>query len=601
MNPQPLPTPTNVPVGPSPSSVTLYGGSYSLTFTLPAVTSGTGTVAAKLQPNLPSGIVAPSSVSRTPSSKKQSLGPVVPLIYLTVTPSADITFASLPSFLYKLPPTNSIPAGQQTYTMFYDPANSSWLPALGPGAVSGTTVSFASVAGGVALKAGVTYLYALVQTVSATPSPSPTPTPGTTPTPTPAPSTAFATCPSTDGTTFPVVIKNSTGIAPTANLTIYTVGQNSAGQFMYLKDASSGTLQPLPASGQPIPSFTAAPNQCINLPQLIGARVYIVLNQQSIDIAAGSSGGVSQPAPWGAPASSATVQNVWDFLEYTWTGAQFNLDTTQVDDIGIPISFQAYNTKSSTGGNVYGIQANAVTNVAQDLRKLGVPWSGLIQQTGGTAVRVISPKNLVSLFPHYYEDAINRIWTTVNPAYTPSNPLNLNYPGQIPAGTYGYIDPSGTYFNFYSSSGALIAQISKPSTADVFGNSGTLAPTGALPNFIGRALGVNFSRSTMPLPAGAPTGPQPLCANTDWRWFYGGPQTKGGTIPDPTATPPAPINWYGALLHKNGVQIAALAVGGASPGMAYGIANDDECNLYAPDASAAYITGEQWNVTLNPL
>ncbi|MHB8462975.1 MAG: hypothetical protein ACYDA1_10030, partial [Vulcanimicrobiaceae bacterium] len=127
----PSAAPTTVPIGPSPTTVTLTGGGYTLSFLLPAITSGSAsTGVATLQVGLPSGVTAPSfaphvgpAIAPRPGSAPRapkSLGTsITSLVYLTLVPGADFTIGSAPSFTYTLPTGITLPPGSTTYVLFY--------------------------------------------------------------------------------------------------------------------------------------------------------------------------------------------------------------------------------------------------------------------------------------------------------------------------------------------------------------------------------------------------------------------------------------------------------------------------------------------------
>jgi hypothetical protein len=625
-------------VGPASSAVVLSGGGYTLRFTLPPLTSGSAsTIAAGLQTTLPSGAVAPQSVkiaaalaarSASRSVKPQNVGvPLTTLVYLTALPAATATFASVPSFTYTLPTGTQIASGSSAYVVFYDPTQSSngWVPVLGPGTVSGQNITFLGITSSVTLQAGSTYIYALVATVQAVPTASPNAGSSTTPaSPNPIALATPGICPSPSATgLFPMAIQNNTGVGGT--ITVYVSGLNPSAPttWVYLTSATAGTTLPLPAGGTAIAGFALPANGCIDLPPLISGRVYLALGGNTLAdyVSNGPSSGVNAPAPWSVNAANANTTVVYDFLEYTWTnaGSAFNIDVSQVDALGIPISFQAVNANGSPAASpVYGMKPHAVTGLEADLNTLGSPWTGLIQQTGTAGVsRVISPQHAVNIpndggtaappYPAgspllsatYYNATIAQIWA----AYQGTNFLAMSYPQFGTA--YGLVNPTTNAFNFYASastSSALVGSIPYPTTWDIFNNAGafTTGATGTSGLYIGRALVTNIERGTLPVPSPLPntwpTGPQPFCGGSDWVNFYGGAATMGGTIPTSSVT----TNWYSALMHKYGqVPISTL------PGLAYAFPDDDECQgpingLYDPDYSQSYTAGEQWSVTLNP-
>ena len=607
-----------IPVGPSPATAVISGGGYTLTFTVPGISGGsTATISAALTTTPPAGVPTPSSVRRGPTSTGRSPStvgvPLTNLVYLTVKSSATLTLGSVPSFTYTLPAGVSVPSGSTAYVVFYDPTQSAtgWLPVLGPGTVNGENITFAGIASTFTLTAGMQYVYALV--IASQVVPSPAPSPGVAPTP--------GICPAPAAGLFPMSIQNNTGVG--GNITVWVAGLNTASNgYIYLTSPTTGATAPIPAAGTAIPSFQLPANGCIDLPPMVSARILFALGGGALDVQSNgpsSSGGIAFPSPWNA-SPSVNVATISDFLEYTWTSttSSFNLDTSQVDAIGIPITFHVVNATGSPAATpLYGMKPKAISNLVADLGILGAPWSGLIQQTGTAGVsRVISPQHAENIpadsgasppppqpnqpvfsVTNYWDATIAQIWKT----YQGSNFLVLSYP-QFPSPAYGLVDPTTNMFNFYatqSTSGTLLGSVPYPTTWDVFNNAGAFTTaTGQYGIFLGRALVVNIERGTLPLPAGAPTGAQPLCGLTDWNYFYGASATNGGTTPVSSVV----TNWYSALMHKYGEQpVSGL------PGLAYAFPDDDECSnsvtgngMYDPDYGQNYSAGDQWSVTLNP-
>lgn len=650
--PSPHVGPTTIPVQPSatPQVISLTGGGYTLTFNLPALTVGsTSTMLVGLSASPPPDVPAPQSKHRSSSGRvsvskiRDSFGVnATGLAYVTVSSTADVGFSNQPGFVFTLPSGTAIPSGANTYLAFFDPTNATWIAAPLTATVAGQTVTFPSSRGGVYFQANTQYIYALIYTTTAIPTASPAPTPTASPTiaptapgtATPAPGPTPALCPAGPAGTFPMSFKNNTSMSGSITIAGWGINPSTASAtyptWEYIAD-SNGDLLNLPASGSVLPTFTLPANGCIYAPQLVSAHVLLMLGGGTFSIYSngptGSTGGVAQPNPWAVNTQDAgEINAVWDFLEYTWasSSAAFNLDVSQVDQFGIPISFNAVNSSGSPAPTaLYGMKPYAMTNLVNDLTMLGSPWTGLIQQTGVASVRrVISPQHAANIpadgtspgpspSPNapvfnnttFWDPALSQIWNT----YTGSNFLHLSYPQFGDA--YGVVNATTNHLDFYataSTSATKLASIPYPTTWDVFNNAGAFTPTTYTPSstYIGRALVVAIERGTLPLPsplpAAWPTYPQPFCGTTDWQFFYGGTTTNGGMTPVKGQI----VNWYSSLMHKYGQIVPGS---GVNVGLAYAFPDDDECQnqatgngQYDPDASATFSAGEQWNVTLNP-
>ena len=229
------------------------------------------------------------------------------------------------------------------------------------------------------------------------------------------------------------------------------------------------------------------------------------------------------------------------------------------------------------------------------------PWPSLVAPIGGIT-RALNPQdavnNAVINFDAgggntFWDNTVNSIWSAYPAGGTAYLPISYS------SGQYvGYGQATGTTMNFYaapSTSAALEASISKPTTADVWGTAGNLAPGGAstLTLELGRALGVSILRGTLPAASPASTPTQPLCAPSDWQNFYGGSQTNGGETLVSSLS--ASVDWFAAEMHKY-----AYAPTAGINGLAYGFADDDECNIFVSDLGIPYLAGNQMNLTLNP-
>jgi hypothetical protein len=261
-------------VGSASSTTRVTAGAVIASVTIPATTSGSGTLTIAGFASLPTNDVALDAVRRSAESSSSS-----PLAYVTLTPSATDTFATLPTFSFALPGA----ATAATYDLAYlAPGATAWIePLEKPGIVSGSTIDFASAPlltsiVPLTLEAGQTYTFALYSpaattptatptvaptatptvaptaTPTRTPTPTPTPTPSATPTPVPAcsalPSGAptvcsFAPASGPVGTT--VTIHGTGFVSP---LTI-TFGGNAAASGSFTSTTITATVPAGAVSG----------------------------------------------------------------------------------------------------------------------------------------------------------------------------------------------------------------------------------------------------------------------------------------------------------------------------------------------------------------
>ena len=176
----PLPTSSPPPSGTS----TLTLGSMVQAVQLPATagfsgsiyfpnaTTGAGTsvsLFAGISPPLGTPIMQGSVIGNQPAP--------IPLLYVTITPSAPAQLAGAPAFTVTLPSYLST-SGFMYYVGYFDPSNplNGYQPAFeGPGSVNGQTVGFTQPTRNLSLKSAMTYSFSLYEVPVPSPSPSSTP------------------------------------------------------------------------------------------------------------------------------------------------------------------------------------------------------------------------------------------------------------------------------------------------------------------------------------------------------------------------------------------------------------------------------------------
>lgn len=376
--PTPHAGPTTIPVGPSPDVINLSGDGYNLEFAVPPVTTGTiATMSATLQTALPSGTVAPSSKHRAAAPRRivaPNIGANVKgLVYLVVSTTATVGFSSAPSFQFTMPAGTTIPSGQSSYLLFWDPnaaGSTGWVALLGPGTVSGQVVTFPGVNTGVNLEANTQYVYALAVTTAPVPTATPAPTPTPTPVPSPTSTPLSAYCSTINYSAvaggIPVNITDDSGTG--AVLIVYI--ENKAG-WLAANGTWVGSPNPLPAA-----CFSTTKHSSGTVPLLIpsgikGGRVYFAL---ATPVPSPNTNTVI-PNPFGDAKAPISGPNVgyqgaapfpWDKIEYgTVISSNPVIDTTQVDALGLPLelSISANGTPmpDSTQAPAGSCAANSVT------------------------------------------------------------------------------------------------------------------------------------------------------------------------------------------------------------------------------------------------
>lgn len=584
--------------GATPQSVTLSGAGYQLQFTLPGIFAGGGSLIATLQASPPSGVPVPALKSRSTAKTPDKVGSTVTsLVYLVVQASGTVQFTSVPSFVFTLPGTASIPSGSPSYVAFYDPtqqtANSGWIGVLGPGVISGQTDTFAGVNSGVTLVGGNTYVYALVYTSqavpTATPAPTPTAEPSAGPTPTNAPT------PTGVAGTIALTITNSNTAITSSNINVYIYGQSPTGSNPFMGVNANGSTYAIPSVGATVAPIAwsggGGNSETVYLPALIGARVYVVDGNSlnSIFTVQQAGAGPTALAPWSNDGSQSVY---FDDFEYAWNGGSngINFDVSQTDVIGLALAVTA---NSPTGAQTIGLKSGAITALESAVNALPQPWPSLV--LAGNK-HVINPQHGSAAFINYgtsgasvgfLDSAIMTAWNTyANGNWMTISAASLSattYPGAL----YGTVDASGN-FDFYetqSIAGTLAGTIANPQTY-ASGHSTTVttemfAQNGAFGDFttpsttyptLGPAIGNRVSGA---LNSGVfATAAQPQCS---------------GRFPGATAAPYE--NQFAGTLHSIANTYAYVA------GAAYGYPYDDLCGT-STDTTGTGVTS--MTLTINP-
>jgi hypothetical protein len=256
-----IPVPSAPPAGQTPQPISLTvpaAGGFTGAFQLPigsvsAIPPQTSVVTS-LSSVLPGSLPIPEARRRPRTGAT-----VTPILYLGLSFSNTVTLANQPSVALTLP-NGYVVGGASYWLALYDPTRPDlgWeLGFEGPGAVSGSTVTFAGSSGVFTFQQFQTYYFSLYAQSIALPTPAPaptqppptmTPTPGVTPTSVPSP--GFAVDPATIAFTATGQTQAITaaGTAPysvfTSDATVVTASPSSgAGPFTAMaQGAGTATL-----------------------------------------------------------------------------------------------------------------------------------------------------------------------------------------------------------------------------------------------------------------------------------------------------------------------------------------------------------------------
>jgi len=165
------------------------------------------------------------------------------LFAVTMSLSAATTMDGFPGFTFMLP--SDVSNAGPFWLAYYDPSNQAagWQAVLGPGTVSGQTVTLLGSNSQFGFAAHTTYVFALY--VPGPPTPSPSPTPSPTPTPTDIPQLAV--------TPFPLATNASVGGNPVlgsdGNMWFAQTAGSVPSTYSMDKLAASGAITAYPVTG----------------------------------------------------------------------------------------------------------------------------------------------------------------------------------------------------------------------------------------------------------------------------------------------------------------------------------------------------------------
>ncbi|MBM3856651.1 MAG: hypothetical protein FJ390_01650 [Verrucomicrobia bacterium] len=268
-------------------------------------------------------------------------------------------------------------------------------------------------------------------------------------------------------------------------------------------------------ANQTLPSFTLADvkNHTLYLPgdgKYYGTRIYISIADPLVMQVNLSANGYSQPNLENPTDPNHAITFDWFEMTYDATPqpnnpylntVAFGGNMTQVDEFGIPMAFtiQGDHGTTCTRGITLGTGSSSGVNSRDELiakylnsPDVSTPFKELTQIVDGRVVHLIAPFHGAgfktgSAYANYFDDYINSVWD-----YYSSHELN-------------FYDQDNTHGNHYvgnvvngvltfSRNGQGPFRLSKPTTYDVFTNSGAFLPGSMEANALGAQLAAAFNR-----------------------------------------------------------------------------------------------------------
>ncbi|WP_238008355.1 beta-1,3-glucanase family protein [Dactylosporangium sp. AC04546] len=293
----------------------------------------------------------------------------------------------------------------------------------------------------------------------------------------------------------PVTVTNSTGRGEAVFL--YVIGINLAtGRLGYVNSAgtftawSGGAIPPAPAPDVSIAGPGNGGSTTIRFPRGFSGRVYFSFGERIKFFL--TPDGLVQPAPWAAGDANQNI--LFDWSEFTYNDAGLWLNSSQVDMFAIPhaVTVTGANGVTKRTGDVV---ANGRTNVINAI-KAQSGWANTVDtRADGTVLRVLSPGKAAGagrFSATYLDSYITSAWN----AYTSKTLTVVPFADQPNTRYFGRT--SGNVMTFTNSSGAVVAQFNKPTSANVWGCDGNLAaPNDLVVGPISRTLCAALNRGTL--------------------------------------------------------------------------------------------------------
>jgi len=346
---------------------------------------------------------------------------------------------------------------------------------------------------------------------------------------------------------------NTNGTYPNSQIYVEVLGINpSTGVFSWVQ--SNGAVTALSSSdanasnhltyngvNYPNYAFTLSQSTELLLPQLTSGRIFISVGAPMYMADVGSGSTISYAGPNPQNSSDPNNNNHYDWYEFTYNSSGIFINTTQVNQFGLPLLLDVFGAN-----HTFHQQTGIVQSIAQIDQAYQSELPSIFNATAPSNFRILSPAETTfgagQANGSYFDSYISQTWSSYA-----SNALTVTIGSRTFSGT-----TSGNTFTFNevnTGNGAFMAGtdyvIGYPTTQQVLVCNGALA-TGD-PN--------NTDRNTVELQIEAQ-----LCAALN---------RHVATTPSDWTVPPdyyqaSPANFYAAFWHRHSIN-----------GLAYGFAFDD--------------------------
>jgi hypothetical protein len=274
----------------------------------------------------------------------------------------------------------------------------------------------------------------------------------------------------------PMTVTNNTGRGEAVHL--YVIG-TLGGRWGYVTPGGAfnpwppGGLPPVPAPDVSIPGPANGASMDLRIPKGLSGRVYMAMGDKIKFFI--TPDGFVQPAAWAPNDPNANV--LFDTSEFTFNDAGLWLNSSQVDFFAIPHAVTVTNGAGVTRrtGDVVNDGRNKVINAI----KAQPGWDrSVVTRPDGTVLRVLAPGKAADagrFDPNYLNSYINSAWN----AYT--NRTLTVVPREADPNRKFFGRTNGNVMRFTDASGAQVATVDKPTTANVWGCDGVFNAPNVFP------------------------------------------------------------------------------------------------------------------------
>ena len=262
------------------------------------------------------------------------------------------------------------------------------------------------------------------------------------------------------------------GIDPATGVFAHVSADGTVTDMTVADNTASGHLNKN-GTGYPNYSFTLSQSTLLKLPQLSSGRAFISLGEPVyLEVVQGGDGSIGYAGPNPQNTSDPNNDVHYDWYEFTYNASGIYINTTQVDQFGLPLLLDVY----GNGGSFHQ-QTGITETVAQIDQEFSSGIPAPFNTTPVSNLRILSPTKTTfgaeQQNGNYFDSYVASVWS-----YYSGTPITFSLFG----GSREFTGTtSGSSFNFTEinlNNGAYVGNnysVAKPSTQDILQCSGTMA------------------------------------------------------------------------------------------------------------------------------